>query len=328
MPNAEYVILKELLAREPGWVSGSALAAKLGVSRVAVWQHMSRLRAAGFVFEARRSLGYRLGARPPTLHPTLIESLLKVRPRGFSLLVLDEVDSTNDEAARQFAARRPAPFAILARRQTRGRGRFGRVWHSASPTNLYASFAFRPRVTPRQMQTFTLWMGVNVCELLANFTGASPGIKWPNDLVHQGRKVGGMLTEARIDADHTRDLVFGLGLNVNTPDSAWPREIAPRATTLAREAGRQLDLNQLAASIVGRVLAAYDRFLARAPLDEVADLWSHHDMLAGRRITVVQGSATHTGIARGIDNEGALLLRTEAGRTLRFRAGEVTLRKE
>jgi BirA family biotin operon repressor/biotin-[acetyl-CoA-carboxylase] ligase len=237
MPNAEYVILKELLAREPGWVSGSALAAKLGVSRVAVWQHMSRLRAAGFVFEARRSLGYRLGARPPTLHPTLIESLLKVRPRGFSLLVLDEVDSTNDEAARQFAARRPAPFAILARRQTRGRGRFGRVWHSASPTNLYASFAFRPRVTPRQMQTFTLWMGVNVCELLANFTGASPGIKWPNDLVHQGRKVGGMLTEARIDADQIRDLVFGVGLNVNTPAAAWPADLARRAVSLAEIAG-------------------------------------------------------------------------------------------
>ena len=93
-----------------------------------------------------------------------------MRPRGFSLVVLDEVDSTNDEAARELAAGRPAPFAVLARRQTRGRGRFGRAWHSEENGNLYASFAFRPRVAPERMQTFTLWMGVNVCELIANFT--------------------------------------------------------------------------------------------------------------------------------------------------------------
>src|SRR5688572_11880139 len=141
MPTAEHVILRELLARDPNWVSGSALAAKLGISRVAIWQHMEKLRAAGFEFEAQRSRGYRIVARPPTLYPPLIETHLKSRPRNFSLLVLDEVDSTNDEAARQLAAERPTPFAILARRQTRGRGRFGRSWHSDSTANLYASFA-------------------------------------------------------------------------------------------------------------------------------------------------------------------------------------------
>src|SRR5690349_17905472 len=169
MPTAEHVILRELLTRDPNWVSGSTLAAKLGVSRVAVWQHMEKLRAAGFTFEAQRSRGYRIATRPPSIYAPLIETLLKSRPRNFSLVVLDEVDSTNDEAARQLAAGRPAPFAILARRQTRGRGRFGRSWHSASSANLYASFAFRPRVEPERMQTFTLWMGLNICELLANF---------------------------------------------------------------------------------------------------------------------------------------------------------------
>jgi BirA family biotin operon repressor/biotin-[acetyl-CoA-carboxylase] ligase len=327
MPNAEQVILKELLAREPGWVSGSALAAKLGVSRVAVWQHMSRLRAAGFVFEARRSLGYRLGARPPTLHATLIESLVRVRPRGFSLLVLDEVDSTNDEAARQFAARRPAPFAILARRQTRGRGRFGRVWHSESPANLYASFGFRPRVAPRQMQTFTLWMGVNVCELLANFTGASPGIKWPNDLVHQGRKVGGMLTEARIDADQIRDLVFGVGLNVNTPAAAWPADLARRAVSLAEIAGQPLDLNRLAAALIGRVQLAYHTFVEGRHTVSFADLWNRYDVLRGRPVTLLEGGRRHQGTVTGVDDEGSLVLSEARGRLHRFHAGEVTLEK-
>ena len=124
MPTAEHVILRELIARDPNWVSGTALAVKLGVSRVAVWQHMEKLRAAGFDFVAQRSRGYRIASRPATIYGPLIETLLKSRPRNFSFQVLDEVDSTNDEAARQLAAGRPVPFAVLARRQTHGRGRF------------------------------------------------------------------------------------------------------------------------------------------------------------------------------------------------------------
>src|SRR5688572_14630418 len=134
MLTAEHVILRELLARDPNWVSGSALATKLGVSRVAVWQHMEKLRSAGFTFEAQRSRGYRILSRPPSVYTPLIETYLKSRPRNFSLLVLDEIDSTNDEAARQLSGGREAPFAVLARRQLQGRGRFGRSWHSDSTT--------------------------------------------------------------------------------------------------------------------------------------------------------------------------------------------------
>ena len=237
MPTPEHLILSELLAAKAGWVSGAALAERLGVSRVSVWQHMKKLRAQGFVFEAQRARGYRLASQPPSLHAALIDLQLKVRPRGFSLLVLDEVDSTNDEAARQLGAGRAAPFAVLARRQTRGRGRFGRTWHSGDRGNLYASFAFRPRVAPDRMQTFTLWMGVNLCELVANFTGLAPGLKWPNDIVFDGRKAGGMLTEARVDADQIRDLVFGLGLNVNGGSADWPGDLPRRAAALAELAG-------------------------------------------------------------------------------------------
>lgn len=327
MPTVEHVILRELLAHEPKWVSGSALAAKLGISRVAIWQHMEKLRAAGFAFEAQRARGYRLTRRPPTLHAPLLETQLKVRPRHFSLLVLDEVDSTNDEAARQLAAGRPAPFAVLARRQTHGRGRFGRTWHSEATDNLYASFAFRPRVAPERMQTFTLWMGVNICELLANFARLAPGLKWPNDLLFAGRKAGGMLTEARVDADQIRDLVFGLGLNVNSPAENWPADLARRAVSLAEVAGAPLDLNRLAAALVGRVLLAYQAFAEGDHVKTFADLWNRYDLLRGKSVTLLEGGRKHHGTVLGVDDEGALVLR-EDHRTHRFRAGEVTLEKD
>jgi BirA family biotin operon repressor/biotin-[acetyl-CoA-carboxylase] ligase len=327
MPASDLVIIREALAAEPGFVSGAALARKLGVSRVAVWQHMEKLRTQGFVFEAAKSRGYRLVARPATLHAILVEAHLKSRLRDFPLTVLDSVDSTNDEAARQLAAGRAAPFVILAHRQTRGRGRLGRAWHSEAHGNLYASFAFRPRLAPARLATFTLWMGANLCELIANFCGMSPGLKWPNDLLFDGRKVGGMLTEARVDADQVRDLVFGLGLNVNSPATAWPGDLGRRATSLSIRTGAPLDLNRFAAALIGRVRLAYGQFIDGDHVDTIADLWNRHDILRGRPVTVLQGTRRLAGIAAGIDDAGSLILRDDRGRTHRFTAGEVTLEK-
>jgi len=325
MTSPEVVILRELLARRSGYVSGSALAAKLGMSRVGVWQHMRRLRAQGFRFDAVRRRGYRLARQPAGLNLPLVLAHLRPRLRRPDVLCLADVDSTNDEAERQLAAGRRVPFAVLARRQTLGRGRFGRIWHSADNGNLYASFAFRPRLEPGRMQTFTLWMGANLCELVANFCRVPPGIVWPNDLYFGDRKFGGMLTEARVDADQIRDLVFGLGLNVNCPSGALPPEIADRATTLAARVGRPLDLNRLTAAIVGRVLSAYEQFVEDGHRDTFADLWNRYDLLRGRTVTLVQGGRRVTGVAGGVDDEGSLLIRGENGRPQRFRAGEVTL---
>src|SRR5688572_8136795 len=288
---------------------------------------MEKLRSAGFTFEAQRSRGYRILSRPPSVYTPLIETYLKTRPRNFSLLVLDEVDSTNDEAARQLAAGRTDPFAVMARRQSHGRGRFGRSWQSDSASNLYASFAFRPEVPPERMQTFTLWMGLNVCELLANFAGITPGIKWPNDILFENRKAGGMLTEARVDADQIRDLVFGLGLNVNSPAEGWPSDLARRAIALSDVTGSKLDINRLAAALIGRVLLAYQIFTEGEHLKTFADLWHRYDLLRGKPVALIEGGRRHHGTVSGLDDEGALLLRDEHGKVHRFRAGEVTLEK-
>ena len=327
MPTADYIILRELIAREPNWVSASALAAKLGIRRGVVGHQMEKLRAQGFIFETRRVLGYRLAAQPPGPNAALIEAQLKVRPRGFSLIVLDETDSTNDEAARQFAAGRTTPFAVIARCQTCGRGRLGRAWHSETNGNLYVSVAFRPQVAPERMATFTLWMGLNLCELLANFAKVAPGLKWPNDILLDGRKAGGILTEARIDADQIRDLIFGLGLNINGPASGWPAELARRAISLSEITGAPLDFNRLTAAILGRVLLAYENFADGTYLRTFADLWHRFDVLRGKRVALLEGGRRHQGTVTGLDDAGALILRNTQGRTRRFRAGEVSLEK-
>lgn len=325
--TAEITIVRALLAAGEGFVSGTTLARSLAMSRVAVWQHMEKLRDQGFAFEAVRARGYRLTARPTSLNRVLLAAQLAPAVSNFSVTVVDEIDSTNDEASRRLTAGAAAPFAIFALRQTRGRGRFGRVWHSEANGNLYVSFAFRPLLPPGRMQTFTLWMGANVCELLAKFCRATPSLKWPNDILFSGRKAGGILTEARIDADQIRDLVLGLGLNLNRPADGWPDDLSQRAISLAEHTNGPLDVNRFAAALIGRIHDAYERFVDGTYLATFADLWNRHDLLRGRTVTVVQGSEKTSGTASGIDDEGSLIIRTQTGQSRRFRAGEVTLEK-
>lgn len=328
LTSPEVVILRALIENDGGYVSGSDLAKSLGMSRVAIWQYMEKLRAQGFEFQAVRARGYRLTGRPSVISHALIDAHLASRQLAFSLECFDLIDSTNDEAMRQLSEGHPTPLVVLSKRQSRGRGRFGRVWQSGAESNLYASFAFRPQLEPERMQTFTLWMGVNVCELVANFTRSSPGVKWPNDILFEGRKAGGMLTEARMDADQIRDLVFGLGLNINSAPDETPDAPGRRPTSLAEQMKGPVDINKFTAALIGRVLDAYNQFVSGDYLKTFADRWNACDLLRDKPVSLIHGAQTIKGTAAGVDDEGSLIVRTERGRTERFRAGEVTLEKK
>src|SRR5690606_27651552 len=171
------------------------------------------------------------------------------------------------------------------------------------------------------------WMGVNVCEAIANSCRIDVGVKWPNDILHRGRKLGGMLTEARIDADHTRDVVFGLGLNLNTQRMDWPADIAPRTTSVAEAVGQPIDINRVATAVISRVLRAFDQFVTGDYREDFARMWQRFDLLRGRRVGVLFGDRRLEGTADGIDPTGALKLRDDQGQVHRCHAGDVTIEK-
>lgn len=323
-PRSELTILRTMLAAGDEFVSGSALAQELGMSRVAIWQHMEKLREQGFVFEAVRSRGYRLISRPTALNTLSIEARLAASTRC-SIVALDTVDSTNDEAMRRVSQGNPTPLVVIAHEQTKGRGRMGREWMSEPNGNLYITFALQPQVAPGRLATITPWIGVNLCHFIANYCRISPQIKWPNDLMLHGRKAGGILTEARIDTDRIRDLVIGFGLNLTRPKSGWSGELATRAIALSEVYPDPIDVNHFAAALIGRVLRACEEFTAQRHTDELLKLWRRFDSLYDREITLMHGSETITGIAQGIDSDGSLLLRIGSAPPQRFHAGEVTL---
>ena len=200
MPALDSSILVAFLEAGDQPVSGDRLAKELGISRVAVWSRLERLRAAGFTFKASTRKGYILTDVPRELNAAWLGAQLRRRKVAPEVELLAEVDSTNSEAERRLATGQEAPFAVLARAQSAGRGRLGRRWHSAPAGNLYMSLAFRPFIPPDNLKPFTIWMGLALCAHVEAAYDVKLGLKWPNDLLSaDGRKVAGMLTEARLE---------------------------------------------------------------------------------------------------------------------------------
>jgi BirA family biotin operon repressor/biotin-[acetyl-CoA-carboxylase] ligase len=323
------VILKALQAAGGAFVSGSRLAEQLGVSRPAVHGKLDKLREEGFEVEAVRNRGYRILSEPELLHPALLRCALDRLGSRLQLRYFPVVDSTNSEAERRIASGERGPFGIVSSCQTNGRGRLGRVWESDSTKNLYLSVVFEPNIPPQQLQHFTLWAGICICRRLQPFVPKAPlKIKWPNDLHCLGRKFAGMLTEARLDADRIRSIIFGLGLNINSNPNNYPEAIRPLATSLQAIHGDPLPLNEAAAAVTCAVEEAYAICIQGADtMEKLSEAWTPLDALAGQEVTAILKNAEVTGIASGIDESGALLLQMVDGRKEAIRAGDVTLKK-
>lgn len=321
-------ILLAFLAAEGAPVSGDRLAKELGISRVAIWSRLERLRAAGFSFQASPRKGYVLQATPRELHAALLDAHLRLRKVAPVVEFLAEVDSTNSEAERRLAVGQEAPFAVLAGTQTAGRGRLGRKWQRARSGNLTLSLAFRPFIPPERLKPFTLWMGLALCAHVEQAHGLKLGLKWPNDLqTPDGRKVAGMLTEARLDADSVRELVFGLGLNLTGQPKDFPAEICDTAGSLEAALGEPLDMNHAAAGVIAALFRAWEQFEEGTWSRSFRKLWQAHDVLTGQSVRVGLRGDPIAGVVDGIDEEGSLILRTGGGRKKVVSSGEVTLRK-
>jgi BirA family biotin operon repressor/biotin-[acetyl-CoA-carboxylase] ligase len=318
-------ILAPFLRAGEQFISGEGIAEQLGVSRVSVHHHLEALRRDGFVFDAIRNRGYRLTSEPDAFHPTLFAALLVEQPVPFFAghQVRETVDSTNTVAEAALANGRAAPFFVLATRQTAGRGRRGRVWHSPPDANLYLSVALRPSLPPARLQTITLWLGLRLARFLRDRFGLPIQVKWPNDLMLQGRKIAGMLTEARVDSEFTRDLVFGLGINVNGAHSDFPEELREIAGSLAIGVGHPLNLSRLAHQLVQVIATAIEDYLAGAYAPELERLWPDYDYLQGQQVQ----SDVASGVAQGITSTGSLRVRREDNSIVLLHAGEVSLRK-
>lgn len=323
--NTETLILKKFLQNREDFINGQDLADELGISRVGIWNQLEKLRGLGMEFEAVRNRGYRLISEPQTLCEPILRAWLSILEMNIALHYLQTVESTNSEANRLLGKNYPTPLVVISEEQTKGRGRRGRVWHSPAEGNLYASFAFQPQLPPMRMQSITLYIGLRLCDWLHTDYNIPIKIKWPNDLLINGRKVSGILTEARIDADNIRDLVFGIGINVHGRSHQWPEEVQQVATTVSENTAKKISLNEFAASVSKVVLSAYNDYVQSDTPSERFTKWSKYDILFNQIISYQKNNQSFTGTGRGIDSHGNLIVEALNGETTTLSAGEVSI---
>lgn len=323
--NINTNILVKMLQTKEKFVSGALLAADIGVSRVSIHSHLEQLRKEGFAIEAIRNRGYRVTKLPITIQKDLLNAYLKILKIQTPVIHLREMDSTQNEAERQISNSTTLPFVVITGKQTAGRGRHGRSWYSKDSGNLYASFAFRPNFSPKTILTITPWLAVNLCHLLNEEFDIPAQVKWPNDLILRGKKISGMLAESRIDMDHTRDLIFGIGLNINGNPETWPKELQSIATSMTYEMGKSFNINQIAAAIIKTIFHAYHEFSENTFLDKFNTFWKKYDSLYDQFITGYHGTLLIKGTAKGISEAGKLKLLQEGGTLRLMEVGEVSL---
>jgi len=315
--------LLALLADNPTIViSGSRIASEIGVSRSAVWQWVKRLRELGVRVKGESGAGYHLESVPDILSPELLRRGLRGSLFSHHIHHFFKTDSTNRVALDLAHAGAPEGTLVLAEEQTAGKGRAGRRWHSERAAGIYATLLLRPRLSPVQAPLLTLLAGLSVRAAVEAQTGVAPDLKWPNDLLLGGRKLGGILTEMHAEPNVIRFVIIGIGLNVN--QSKFPDDLAAIATSLRAATGRPHSRLELLMRLLRQFESDYNRFLREGPAWVVDSFQSVSSFAQGKRVRVSDGREEYTGTTAGLTAEGQLQVRREDGRTVAVLSGDVT----
>lgn len=315
--------LLELLKQADGYLSGAKIGEMLGVSRAAVWKGVSRLREQGYLVTAVTNKGYRILPGGDVLGVQEIADRLQTKWMGRKAVLLEEVDSTNLAAKRMAAEGAPEGTLILARRQTAGRGRMGRSWKSPEEGCIFMTVLLRPGLPPQSAPVLTLLVGMAVCKAVRQTTGLLAEIKWPNDVLLDGKKICGILTEMSAEMEEIHYVAAGIGINVNVP--ALPEEISKTATSLAIAGGKAYCRADVVAAVLLELEVLYERYLAEGSFSGFVREYEALCHTVGRKVAVI-GRETREGTAVGVCETGELLVELSSGGILAVNSGEVSVR--
>ena len=315
-----------VLARlaDGGFHSGEALARSLGMSRASVWNAVRELEGTGIEIYKVHGRGYRLPHPFTLLDRAAIERHLAAHAGRFTIEILNTVDSTNTVTLQRAAAGAPDGAVIAAEWQSQGRGRLGRSWHAGVGEALTFSLLWRTDHGAGALSGVTLAVGVALARALGSAGAEGVTLKWPNDVLWRKGKLAGVLTELQGDALGPTAVVIGVGVNVRLSEATRAR-IGQAAADLETACGTAPDRNRLLAEMLielDRVLAAFGREGFAAVREE----WQRHHAQQDRRVTLtLPDGKRRSGLARGVAEDGALLLETPAG-IQRCHSGDISLR--
>ena len=334
-----------LLRESKDYISGQELCDRFQVSRTAIWKIINQLKEEGYVIEAKQNKGYRLVESPDSMEAYELKSRICTKWAGREVSYKKETGSTNIDCKQLAGQGAPHGTLAVAEAQMNGRGRRGRSWQSPAGTSIYMSLLCRPDFPPDKAPMLTLVMGLSVAQAVGRYTGLSAKIKWPNDVVVNGKKICGILTEMEmgLETKEIQYLVIGVGINVGNgfdemqESGSWekarrrafPEELQDVATSLFLEAGKERE-KIFRAVLVQYVMEAFEKNyeLFLETLDLSLLLEGYNGLLVNRdmAVKVLDPKGEYTGVAKEIDKDGDLLVDTEDGEVKKVYAGEVSVR--
>lgn len=317
-------VLEMLEEKRGELVTGGEIARRLGVSRTAVWKVVGALREGGHDIESVPNSGYRLLGGSDGLSEYAVRRHLQTEALGQRLEVLPTVDSTNLYLKGMDLSSLPEGYAVVADRQTGGRGRMGRTFHSPAGAGMYLSVLLKPQIALTETPFLTICAAVAVCETLRDVYGADAGIKWVNDVYCGGRKICGILTEAQISAEMQAVEYAVVGIGINT--GAVAPEVSEIATSLSAVTGGPVLRGRLTAEVLSRLERVYFDFTRAGKKQEILARYTEMLFMLDQPVEVQQGGRVFDAVARGVDENGALLVETADGRTQALNAGEVRIK--
>lgn len=313
-----------LLRSADGYISGQELCNRFGVSRTAVWKAINQLKEAGYEIEAQQNKGYRLMAAPDLMTEAEIKSLMHTEWVAKEVLYFDTIDSTNTKAQELAEKGYPSGTLVVADKQESGKGRRGRSWVSPSGTGIFMTLMIKPDINPNNASMLTLVAALAVAKAITSVTGEEALIKWPNDIVVNGKKVCGILTEMNAQFDYINNIVVGVGINVH--NESFPEEISQMASSLMIEAGgKRFHRAQIIAETMSYFEQYYDTFLKTQDLSALVREYDELLVNRNKSVRVLDPKEPFDGKAMGITPKGELIVETWESRKL-VSSGEVSVR--
>ncbi|WP_100407238.1 biotin--[acetyl-CoA-carboxylase] ligase [Bacillus solitudinis] len=320
-------LLKILLQHKDGFVSGEKISLELGCSRTAVWKHIEELRKDGYEVDSAPRKGYRIIKKANGIQSHEVNIHLETERIGRSISYYDAIDSTQIIAHKLAQEGMEEGHIVIANEQTSGRGRLGRSWYSKGGTSISMSLILRPKLSPQQTPQLTLLSAVAVIRGVKKITGIDCEIKWPNDVLINGKKIVGILTEMQSDPDYVHSVIIGIGLNVNQQTTDFEPDIQRLATSLSIETGQQIERSRLIAAILGEFEWLYDEYLENG-FSMIRGLWEAHAVSVGTYIYARTPKQVIYGYAQGITDEGVLLVQDEQGTIHHIYSADIEIAKQ
>lgn len=313
----------ELLKSGTDYVSGQSICDRLGVSRTAVWKNIHALENEGYRIDSVNNKGYKLIYEPDILNEMRIREHMHTKWLGDSIIYQQTMDSTNTQAKRLGEEGALNGTVVVTERQTAGKGRRGKTWISP-PGNIYFTFLLRPEVVVDRASIITLVSALALAKAIDAVTDLDTQIKWPNDVIANGKKLCGILTESSTDLEYINYVVVGIGVNCNQTE--FPEEIQDIASSIRNETGAEVDRAEILGTFLDYFEKYYEIFLETEDMSQLAEEYNAILVNRGKEVRILEKDREKIMRAIAIDDRGGLVVEDRQGRQETIISGEVSVR--